>query len=134
MSIKDIPVNTTAGQLLMAALAILTSSPNVKIDGTTINGGGTEPDEMLNMVKDVADKMYPDNFKPHTLGANACAHNAKPDEPVFVLRGQDVSAPHIVIEWVNQNLNTCPREKLLDAWDVAMAMKQYQRVNSKIAD
>jgi hypothetical protein len=67
-------------------------------------------------------------------GNSDCLKNAAENEPVFVLRGQDVSAPHIIMEWINQNLNTCPIEKLQEAWETVKAMKEFQRINCKMAD
>lgn len=61
-----------------------------------------------------------------------CLMKAAEDEPIFVLRGQDVSSPNIVIEWANQNINTCPPEKIRDAFDTALAMIKFR--NRKIAD
>jgi hypothetical protein len=63
---------------------------------------------------------------------NNCWKNAKEDEPVFVLRGQDVSSPNVVMEWINLNINTAPVEKLQEAFDCVLAMRKYQ--NKKIAD
>src|SRR6266851_888373 len=40
-------------------------------------------------------------------------------ESVFVLRAQDVTAAHLVREWVGLNAKTCPPEKLADALSIA---------------
>ena len=32
-----------------------------------------------------------------------CLAKVAPDEPIFVLRAQDTSAPSVVLEWVKQN-------------------------------
>lgn len=50
----------------------------------------------------------------------------KPGEPFFVLRGQDVTAPGLVDEWVRQNAPTCLDENKLElARDIAQAMRSY---------
>lgn len=50
---------------------------------------------------------------------------AKPDEPVFVLRAQDESAPAVVAAWICYNINTAPAGKLREALECAIAMRQY---------
>ena len=50
MTIQDINTDTREGKLLMTALAILTVSRDITIDGKKINGRECGPDEMLNLV------------------------------------------------------------------------------------
>ena len=69
---------------------------------------------------------------PFTKANNECWNHAKDDEPVFVLRGQDVSSPNVVMEWISLNINTAPEEKLREAFECVMAMRKYQ--DKKIAD
>jgi hypothetical protein len=47
------------------------------------------------------------------------------DEPVFVLRGQDISAPSVVLEWITRNFDTCPEHKLREAFEQALLMRGY---------
>jgi hypothetical protein len=49
------------------------------------------------------------------------------DEPIFVLRAQDVSAPKAVLAWIEaQMFNTnISDEKLKEAFDCALAMRGY---------
>lgn len=133
--IKQIDTRTKEGRLLMSALGILTVSPELMINGKIV-GTETTPGEMLGHLERTAEKMFDDySVEPLTQWskhASECLRNAKDDEPIFVLRGQDVSAPNIVLEWISQNVNTCPQEKLDDAWALVREMRAYQ--NRKIAD
>lgn len=55
-----------------------------------------------------------------------CYDKADPDEPLFVLRGQDVSSPEVVIEWIKRNIKSAPDKKLHEALDAAIAMASYR--------
>lgn len=62
-----------------------------------------------------------------------CLAKLAPNEPFFVLRGQDLSAPYLVDAWVDVNRNKgCPPEKLAEAQRVADAMRSWP--NRKHAD
>lgn len=61
-----------------------------------------------------------------------CLQNAKDNEPVFVLRGQDDSSPAVVLDWIQRNFESCPDDKLRDAFECALAMKNY--TERKVAD
>jgi len=56
-----------------------------------------------------------------------CLGKAKDDEPVFILRGQDVLAPDCVEKWATdaQLLGTVPWDKIREARDLAQAMREY---------
>lgn len=54
-----------------------------------------------------------------------CLANAKDDEPVFVLRGQDETSPKVILHWIAKNFETCPDDKLRDAFECALIMKNY---------
>lgn len=60
MTIKDINDKTPEGRLLMMALAALTVSPQIQVDGESLDGRQSTPDAMLNRIKNVADKVYTD--------------------------------------------------------------------------
>lgn len=60
MTIRDINTATPEGKLLMAALAILTTTKEVKINGTIVNGTDTTPDQMLAHVNALSIEMYKD--------------------------------------------------------------------------
>lgn len=57
---------------------------------------------------------------------DSCLQKAAEDEPIFVLRGQDASAAKVVIHWIAKNLDTCPDEKLREAFEHALIMKNYK--------
>lgn len=54
-----------------------------------------------------------------------CLAKAADDEPIFVLRGKDVSSPKVVLHWIAKNFDTCPDEKLREAFEHALVMKNY---------
>jgi len=49
----------------------------------------------------------------------------KENEAIFVLRGQDVTSPVIIMEWIKQNLPYCSDEKLRQAFECALSMRSY---------
>lgn len=53
-------------------------------------------------------------------------------ENTFTLRAQDASAPTVIGEWIKQNIETAPEEKLHQALDIAIAMRE--RIARKAAD
>lgn len=57
---------------------------------------------------------------------------ANADEPLFVLRAQDRSAPHVVLEWIRCNIDTAPEKKLRAAFEQALRMRNYP--SRKLAD
>ena len=65
-----------------------------------------------------------------------CLGKAADDEPVFVLRGQDVLAPDIITHWADRaHAAGAPDEKVADAIMLAEAMREWQRANrSKVPD
>lgn len=61
-----------------------------------------------------------------------CYDNAHPDEPVFVLRAQDMLAPEIVREWAYRaQAAGTPEEKVSEARRCADRMEDWQIQNSK---
>lgn len=44
------------------------------------------------------------------------------DEEMFVLRGQDISSPIIILEWIKENFH-CSDEKLREAFECALRMR-----------
>lgn len=54
------------------------------------------------------------------------------NEQIFVLRAQDYSAPSVIIHWIALNFENCSDEKLRDAFEHALLMKQY--ANRKAPD
>lgn len=49
------------------------------------------------------------------------------DEMLFVLMTRDATAPKIVLEWIKENLDRQPVEKLREAFEVAMQMHAEQK-------
>lgn len=55
----------------------------------------------------------------------SCLQKLKEGEPFFVLRGQDVSSPKVVIHWIAKNFENVPDDKLREAFECALRMKHY---------
>lgn len=53
-------------------------------------------------------------------------------QQTFTLVAQDRSAPRVICEWIKENIETAPKEKLVDALLDAIAMREYP--NRKSAD
>jgi hypothetical protein len=69
----------------------------------------------------------------HRLSDEHCFYAAKSaGEATFTLRAQDVSAPRLVIEWIKENIETCPAPKLYEALARAIQMREHQ--HRKTAD
>lgn len=58
---------------------------------------------------------------------DTCWDHAHPDEPLFVLRAQDPSAPRVVLHWISKNFDNavCPDAKLRDAFEQALRMREW---------
>lgn len=56
---------------------------------------------------------------------DSCLQKAADDEPIFVLRGKDASSPKVVLHWIAENLDTCPEEKLREAFEHLLVMRKY---------
>jgi hypothetical protein len=54
------------------------------------------------------------------------------DEPIFILRAQDITSPLIVLDWIRQNFMQVPEHKLREAFEQAIVMKNYE--DKKIPD
>lgn len=51
---------------------------------------------------------------------------AADDEPVFVLRGQDLLSPDLVDKWaIDANAIDCPWDKVLEAKRIAQMMREW---------
>lgn len=63
----------------------------------------------------------------NALAGHGCLGKAADNEPVFVLRAQDLIAPQIVDKWAGvAKVWGCPEAKTLDAKAVAQAMRDWQ--------
>ena len=64
---------------------------------------------------------------------DACLKKVGDDEPIFVLRAQDMLAPDLVRQWaVYAAFNDCPDEKVQEALDIADRMEAWS--NRKMPD
>jgi hypothetical protein len=63
---------------------------------------------------------------------DSCIAKAADNEMLFVLRSQDISSPRLVLEWIKENLETAPEDKLREAFECAINMKNWP--NRKKAD
>lgn len=62
----------------------------------------------------------------------ACYDKAGPDEPLFVLRAQDIMAPELVRKWARGAvLIGVGEDKILEAFKVAEDMEKWQTANKK---
>ena len=62
-NLNDINMKTPDGEMLFHALAIITSSPQITINGQNLNGCALQPDEALMFIaqqRDKFNKMYND--------------------------------------------------------------------------
>ena len=57
-----------------------------------------------------------------------CLGKAADDEPVFILRAQDMLAADLVDKWANEaNALGCPWDKVHEAKELAQAMREWPR-------
>jgi hypothetical protein len=62
-----------------------------------------------------------------------CYEKAKEKgEPTFTLRAQDATSPYVICDWIKANISTCPAEKLKEALDAAIEMRDWP--DKKLAD
>lgn len=64
-----------------------------------------------------------------TKHTSQCLRKAKDDEPIFVLRSKDATAPKIVRAWASVNQEFQPEEKVKGARDLAEEMEAWHREN-----
>lgn len=65
---------------------------------------------------------------------NTCFEKAKArGQQTFTVVEQDQSAPFVILEWIRLNFNTCPPDKLKDAFMDALAMR-FSATPKKCAD
>lgn len=55
---------------------------------------------------------------------DSCLNKAKDNEMLFVLRGQDMTSPQVILEWIKVNFNHLPEDKLNEAFNCALKMKE----------
>jgi len=65
------------------------------------------------------------------LSDNECFRKAAARGDVtFTLVGQDVSSPKVICEWIKANIFTCPEDKLREALNRAIAMRNLSGARS----
>jgi hypothetical protein len=65
------------------------------------------------------------------LSDNICFSKAKErGDLTFTLVGQDRTSPIVICEWIKQNIETCPADKLREAFERAIAMRHLPRRKS----
>jgi hypothetical protein len=47
-------------------------------------------------------------------------------QETFTVVSQDMSAPRVICEWIKENIETCPADKLRAALDRAIAMRAWK--------
>lgn len=57
---------------------------------------------------------------------DTCLQKAFEDEKLFVLMARDNTAPYVVLEWIKMNMSTQPDDKLREAFECALEMKNRQ--------
>lgn len=57
---------------------------------------------------------------------SGCLQRAADDEPIFVLKSTDESAPKLVMLWISENMHRSD-DQLRDAFECALAMKAWRK-------
>ena len=78
------------------------------------------------------------------IRGEGCLGKAALDEPVFILRGQDVLAPNLIRLWAQQLIERADlpergvddkyTHKAAEALEIADAMDEWQQYHSKLPD
>lgn len=77
---------------------------------------------------------YPEHREKARKMDDKCAEKARArGQMTFTLVEQDLSAPMCILRWIELNWNTCPPDKLRDAFEDALAM-QHSDIPKKNAD
>ena len=66
-----------------------------------------------------------------TKKSDKCLEMAADDEPIFVLLARDFNAPSTVLHWINESFYAQPNEKLKEAFELALKMKDQRLMFSK---
>lgn len=64
-----------------------------------------------------------DELKPDS---NGCLAKANEDEMLFILRAQDMSSPKIIFQWIAENIDTLPDDKVNEAVKCALVMNKHK--------
>lgn len=72
-------------------------------------------------------------MSPGRLSDEECFQRAKlRGQSTFTVVAQDRSAPRVILEWMKENIETCPSAKLYEALSRAIEMRDYH--SRKTAD
>lgn len=55
--------------------------------------------------------------------SDPCLQKAFDDERLFVLMARDITSPRIVMEWIKENIDMQPEDKLREAFECALEMR-----------
>lgn len=64
-------------------------------------------------------------YKGYLKEGNKTWEKIRPDEPIFILRAQDNTAPGVVMNWIEKNLDTVNEAKIKEALHTVLAMLRY---------
>lgn len=64
------------------------------------------------------------------INVNSTLSKARQNETLFILRGQDMSAPKTIINWVAENIYTASDKKLKEALECALDMRRESLKNA----
>ena len=76
--------------------------------------------------KEQATDLYKFYYTVKTKRNDETLKKADVNEPIFVLRAMDESAPLAVIDWIRENLFSASEDKLRSAFEQALAMKKFE--------
>lgn len=63
---------------------------------------------------------------------DSCLQKAFDDERLFVLMTRDITSPKVVCEWIKQNIDIQPKEKLMEALECAIEMsRRFREMNDR---
>lgn len=61
----------------------------------------------------------------HDLSDQKCFEKAQArGDLTFTVVGRDMSSPRVICEWIKENIETCPEDKLHEALSRAIAMRK----------
>lgn len=64
---------------------------------------------------------------PGRLSDAECFHRARQrGQATFTLVEQDATSPRVILEWMKENIETCPAPKLYEALARALQMRDFQ--------
>lgn len=58
---------------------------------------------------------------------DSCLQKAADNEPIFVLRAQDMSSPKVILHWIAKNFENISDERALEAFNQALTMRKWPK-------